>query len=78
MTYHTEYRRQVIKVTKWKDGCVYKTKVIGHVWVHEDICLAEDNHAQYNRIAKEHGGDMLGSMSTDTPINECIRTVKDL
>lgn len=55
--------RPVIKVTIWKNGCVYKTQQVGEVWLDTDI---DRTIAEENAIAKEQGGDFLGSNSTIT------------
>jgi hypothetical protein len=44
----------VYKVTEMRDGCIYKTKKVGSVWV-EGI----KTHAEQTAIAESLGGDQL-------------------
>jgi hypothetical protein len=54
-----ETRREVWKVTEWRDGCAYRTAKIGEVWIPLGLTPVEENE-----VAKQHGGDMLCSVSS--------------
>ncbi len=54
-------RREVYKIVKMKDGCVYKTKFLEKIWIPLD---QERTAEQSNAIAKLYGGDILCSCST--------------
>lgn len=32
----TQFLRELVQVTEWKDGCIYRTKSLGEVWVDAD------------------------------------------
>lgn len=53
----SELAFDVFKVTQWKDGCVYKTKLLKRVWVPADIDIDKDSKS----IAQQHGGDILAA-----------------
>lgn len=72
----SQCKRSVWKITEMRDGCIWKTKDMGRVWVRIDIDLTK---AQENEIAKQHGGDFLGSLSTSEmkDYDNCFRTVRE-
>jgi hypothetical protein len=49
-------RRELFKITQWKDGCVYKTKPLYEVW------------ADLDPQAKAPEGHILSSLSTKRSI----------
>ena len=49
--------KDVFKITEYRDGCVYKTRKVGEVWLDIKPRTTEEE----NNIAKEHGGDMLAN-----------------
>jgi len=71
MPYIQQKQLQIYKVTQYKDGCVYKTKKVGQVWI--ELGTSREKYAE---IAKEHGGDMLVSMSTSEPYDQWYRSLK--
>lgn len=73
MPYKTQWLRQIVKVTQWKDGCIYKSEVVGTIWVDDGIELYTK---ESNDIAKEHGGDFLICTSTDVSFEDSYRTIK--
>ena len=60
----------VVKNVQYKEGAVYKTKVIGEVWT--DIGLSLEQRAE---IAKQQGGDRLQAPGTDVPFKDQFRTI---
>jgi hypothetical protein len=79
MPYRDEVRREVWKVTEWREGQVYKTESLGLIWVPilDFVNLTfEDRLAWEHMIAKEHGGDSLSSVSSTLPYEETFRSVK--
>lgn len=88
MPYKQQTRREIWKVTEYRDGCVYDTQSLGLVWVDlDEVCGQRDSETweQYRertanyekRIAKECGGDFLGFVSTGLPFEETFRSVKE-
>lgn len=45
----------VFKITEMKDDSVYKTRMLGSIWIE---CKSRTT-VESNAIAKNHGGDML-------------------
>jgi hypothetical protein len=68
----TQYRRTVIKVTEWKDGCVLKTVEICKIWLDDTV----ESREEQNAIAKQFGGDFLGSLPLGTDFAELTRRYK--
>jgi len=68
----SEGRRELWKITEMRGGAIYATQSLGSdVWVAIGLTTAEENE-----IAKELGGDFLGSISTSDK-NPLIRTIMD-
>jgi hypothetical protein len=53
-------RRRLIKHTEMRDGAVYRTALLGELWVKVGIGTEWEQ-----RVAKEAGGDELGSCPYD-------------
>jgi len=51
------------KITEYRNECVYKTETMGVVWIPIGLAIFRD-FQQKNQLAKELGGDRLGSLST--------------
>ncbi len=67
-----EGRRELWKVTEWRGDAIYNVESLGaDVWV--ELGLGVD---QENVIAKELGGDFLGSISTSDK-NPTLRSIHD-
>lgn len=67
-----EGRRELWKVTERRGGAIYSCKSLGSdVWVAIGLSREEENN-----IAKELGGDFLGSISTSDK-NPLMRTIMD-
>jgi photosystem II stability/assembly factor-like uncharacterized protein len=71
MAIKTEFRQEVRKITEWRDGCVWKTRVVGHVWVAQEEL---DDPARSTEIARANDGDMLTNMPVGTPFDEFQRS----
>lgn len=67
-----EGRRELWKVTEWRDGAIFNTKSLGSdVWVELGLSVNQEN-----TIAKELGGDFLGPISTSDK-NSTLRSIHD-
>lgn len=50
-------RVEAYKVTEWRDGCVYKTKLVCSLWIGVEELTPEEEQA----LARQHGGDILSN-----------------
>ena len=86
MPYIREVRRDVRKITEMKDGCIYKTKSLGYIWIPLNEVTTNPNESfqefckrskEYEKkIAQEHGGDFLCSVPTSFSFEETCRSRK--
>lgn len=67
----TQVKMELYKITEMKDGCVYKTKLMGEHWL-----PIEWSEEQRLVRAKELGGDLWSPLSTSRPFDEQYRTIK--
>ena len=49
----------LVRVLSWKDGCVWKTKILGERWIPVGLSAVEQN-----AIAETMGGNFFCSIST--------------
>lgn len=54
-------RRELFKVVEWRDGCVFKTKSLGLVWIDNTVVKSPSDEAL---AAKNAGGDILSACSS--------------
>jgi hypothetical protein len=66
-------RRSVWKILEWRDGCVYKTELLGYIWLDEKYWSTPYE----KEIAKQFGGDMLGSVPTSFIYDQTMRTITE-
>ena len=52
-----QYRREVWKITEWKDDSIYKTVKVCDIWIEVKPRTTEEE----NQIARENDGDILAS-----------------
>lgn len=52
-----EYRREVWKITEYRDGAVYKTEKVCDLWLEVKPRTGQEE----KDIARKHGGDILAS-----------------
>jgi hypothetical protein len=63
-------KREVHKITKWRNNQVIATEVVCEIWI--DYGLTPE---QERAIAKEHGGDFLTVCPQVRPYDELYRTL---
>lgn len=59
-----EVRRELFRVTEWRDGAVYKTESLGYAWFDEKM-VKDNNPAETNLIyaAPSTKGPFAGQMN---------------